>query len=144
MNIKIVLILLMSLTLINCSSGGDGDGSSTERSSSFLFGKCDHTEHTDVKQRQCREWTGSGFANFDLSVSCKAIDNSNFAEGFCPLGGLVGVCILNGGQGFETKFYYYQEDWDATMAEDSCNKKDLTDITDNTPSRWIPANEYKQ
>ncbi len=127
----------ISLVLCQCSDG-EGGVDSNVRSSSALFGKCDHTTHPDPTNRQCREWTGSGFENFDLQVSCDGIVNGIYAEGFCPLGNLVGVCVLNAGKFLETKFYYYSEDWNEVSAEENCNDKDLMETTGNTSSTWLP------
>ncbi len=132
--------LSASLILCQCSEDGETVDSSV-RSSSALFGKCDHRTHPDPTNRQCREWTGSGFADADLEVSCDGIVNGIYAEGFCPLGNLVGVCVLNAGKFLETKFYYYSDDWDEASAEESCNKKDLTEVTGNTSSTWLSESQ---
>lgn len=132
--------ILVGFSFVLCHCEGDSvDSDSIARASNVVFGKCDHRTHSDPAQRHCREWTGSGFENFDLEVSCNAIDQGAFAMGSCPEGNLVGICVLNEGQFFETLFYYYSDAWNEIAASDSCENKDLTDITGSSPSRWLPA-----
>ncbi len=131
---------LVVLTCLFCQCTEDlGEVDSSVRASNLVFGKCDHRNHMNQKDRQCREWTGVGFENYDLESSCDAIDDGTFAMGSCPQGNLVGICILNQGQFLETLFYYYDDAWDELEASDSCENKDLVDITGESPSRWLPA-----
>ncbi|MCB0385309.1 MAG: hypothetical protein KDD43_07935 [Bdellovibrionales bacterium] len=124
--IQVVSFLLIGVLVTGCgsSSGWNSDPLNSAQSLS-LKGTCDHRTNANASDRQCREWRGDFFSTADLSVSCAAIEGGAYSDQPCPLQNHIGTCILNEGKATETRFLYYDSDWNLTSAEAHCADKDL-------------------
>lgn len=140
MSQKRVLLTFASIAvaLMLTACGGSKSSSSSSSNNSLgakLFGTCNHTNLANANDRQCREWRGSTYATFDLTVSCSTIGGTYSTEP-CPSSEKLGTCILNHGGALETHFVYYASDFTLVSAEDSCLAKETISLGGNLTATW--------
>ena len=128
--IKAIVVIFSSLLLVHCSKSTNSGDLTQAANDQKIFGTCDHTGHSSQNQRQCREWIGEGFEEFDLSVSCNAIESGVFSEDdLCSTANLLGTCVMNEGGDLETRFYYYADQWNESSAGANCATKAIGEIS---------------
>ena len=124
--IRIVSFLVFCTFALGCGSSSAWNSDPLTSGQGFsLKGTCDHRTNSNASDRQCREWRGDFFRSADLAVSCAAIDGGAYIQDPCPSENLIGTCVLDEGKATETRFLYYDSDWNLTSAEAHCADKDL-------------------
>ena len=144
---QFIILSICSFALLNCgasdpkseisqSSQLPGSGSN----STGFYGACDYTSSTIKDNQRCREWTGDGFAGFDLQVSCEYESLPGgpgvYADLHCTTENLIGICVLDEGESIEFNYYYYGDILTLGDAHANCEDAATTDIGGQIDSKF--------